>query len=96
MFFTQKIVKKPHFTVAHTVILKSKSIKNFLSYESQKNFIKVLVLKVKSDFVNDNSNTMYTEIISKSVIIDTKLFSKPRTEFVIIDTKIFSKPNNKF
>ena len=60
MFFTQKIVKKPHFTVALTVILKSKSIKNFLSYESQKIVKKVLVLKVKSDFVNDDPKIFKT------------------------------------
>ena len=61
MFFTQKIVKNPHFTVALTVILKSKSIKNFLSYESQKNVKKVLVLKVKSDFANDDPKIFKTE-----------------------------------
>ena len=67
MFFTQKIVKKPHFTVAHTVILKSKSIKKFCLSGLGKNFVKVLVLKVKSDFVNDDSKIFLSEFNTASL-----------------------------
>ena len=68
MFFTQKIVKKPHFTVAHTVILKSKSIKKFCLSGLGKNFVKVLVLKVKSDFVYDDPKYFYFEFDTASLI----------------------------
>ena len=68
MFFTQKIVKKPHFTVALTVILKSKSIKKILSVETRKKFCKSFGFKSKVRLCPRRSKIFFTLSLTQQVL----------------------------
>ena len=73
MFFTQKIVKKPHFTVAHTVILKSKSIKKILSVTTRKKFCKSFGFKSKVRLCPRRSKNIFTLSLTQQVLQLRKL-----------------------